>query len=146
MGPVAPVGPEGPVAPVGPVDPVEPVAPVAPVDPVGPVGPLGPAVPTILINSCPGWLVAVFSFESRSRLVVPVPVISRPKFVDGFEIQFCTWLVTFTSTNVFAVLTAAEVKALPAFEGCMFQVAVFSFHDEVTSVKFRVPPVVTVLA
>jgi hypothetical protein len=97
----------------------------------------------MLMSSAAGWLVAVFSFESSSTAVLPVPVISRPKFVAGLEIQPCTWLVTLTTTNVPAVLTLADANGAPAVVGCVAKVTEFSFHNEVTWVKFSEPPAVT---
>jgi hypothetical protein len=75
--------------------------------------------------------------------VPPVPVISRPKFVAGFAIHACTWLVTLTSTTEFAVLTPIKVNGLPAVVGCVPNVTALSVQGEVTRVKFSVPAELT---
>jgi hypothetical protein len=81
----------------------------------------------------------VFSFVSSRTAVPPVPVISRPKFVAGFAIHACTWLVTLTSTTEFAVVTPIKVKGVPAVVGCVLKVTAFSVQGEVTRVKFSAP-------
>jgi hypothetical protein len=110
---------------------------------VAPVAPVGPGALAIVTISCAGWLVAVFSFVSSRTAVPPVPVISRPRLLAGFEIHACTSLVTLTSTTVFAVVTPVKAKGVPAVVGWVFQVTRLSVQGEVTSVKFSVPAELT---
>jgi hypothetical protein len=76
--------------------------------------------------------------------IASTPAMAMPEFVAVLASQLFTNEVTFTSTKVFGVVTAAVAKGAPVV-GDVLSVTVASLQGDVTWEKLSVPPAVTLL-